>query len=42
MGKPINNTVSLHALSPRAKNFKRKRKRFIFVKRKEKYETERI
>lgn len=34
MGKPINNTVSLHALSSRAKNFKRKRKRFIFVKTK--------
>ena len=40
--KPINNTVSFLLKALGAKIFKQKRKRFIFVKRKEKYDTERF
>ena len=40
--KPINNTVSFLLKVLGAKIFKQKRKRFTFVKRKEKYDTERF
>ena len=41
MGKPINNTVSFLLKALRAKIFKQKRKRFIFVKNGRKYMTQR-